>query len=1041
MYSKVENELNFVPKELEVVKFWQDNKVFEESVKRNKGKPEFTFYDGPPTANGIPHIGHVFTRSIKDIIPRYRTMKGYHVERKAGWDTHGLPVELEVEKLIGSTGKSDIEKFGIMPFIEKCKASVWKYEKEWRNMSNRVGYWADFDNPYVTYTDNYIESVWWAIKELDKKGLLYKGHKIIPYCPRCGTGLSSHEVAMGYKDIKDTSVFVRFRLVENPDTYFLAWTTTPWTLFSNVALCVSPEIYYVTIKSGNDKYILAENLVSSLFTEYEVVSRFKGKTLEKTKYEPLFDGVKAKYADKAWFVVCDKYVTTSDGSGIVHIAPAFGEDDARVGKKYNLPFVQLVDERGRLTKECGSFASKDAILSNPAIIDKLETNGSLFSKLSIEHTYPHCWRCDTPLIYYARESWFIKMTAVRDNLVANNRTINWFPDHFKEGRMGKFLEEVVDWGISRDRYWGTPLPVWICKDCGHYHVVGSIKELFELTGQTIKELHKPYVDEVTIKCTKCGGVMTRTNEVMDCWLDSGAMPFAQHHYPFENKEKFEKQFPADFISEGTDQSRGWFYSLQAISTALFGKSPYKTCIALGLINDKDGIKMSKHKGNVVNPWDILNNQGADALRWYFFVGSAPWISAKFDSADVDEIKRKFMGTIWNTYSFYVLYANIDKFNPSKYELKNCQLSMLDKWILSELNSLIKFVDEGLENYNITETARQMEIFVDNLSNWYIRRGRKRYWGENMTDDKVAAYMTLYTVISEFIKLLAPYQPFITETIYQNLVRNSYKNAPISVHLNDYPKTDEKFIDKELQAQMKTVYETVVAGRAGRSTCNIKNRQPLSKMFVSFADINVICTEEMASIIKDELNIDEIVFTSTLDGMAKYIIKPQLKTLGPKYGSLINGIREYLSNCNGKILLNEINGSGYAKTTINGKEVEFTLDDLLITKANMEGYSTVTENGVTVVLDTTLNDDLIARGFEREFISKVQNMRKSANCQIEDRINVFVSGHKDTVNYILSKFKNAKKDVLASIIVAGEGGVYKEDFDMDEKNIVIGIEKA
>ena len=1011
MYNKVDTSLNLVERETEILKFWKENKIFEKSSENSEGKPVFTFYDGPPTANGKPHIGHILTRVIKDIIPRYKVMKGYSIMRKAGWDTHGLPVELEVEKVLKLDGKQDIEKYGMEPFITKCKESVWKYKSEWERMSDRVAYWVDMENPYITYDNNYIESEWWALKTIFDKGLLYKGHKIVPYCPRCGTSLSSHEVAQGYKDVKEMSIFVGFKAKDIENTYFLAWTTTPWTLPSNVALCLNPKENYAKILSNGKYYILAENLVANLFEDYETIDVKKGKEYEYVNYIPLFDYAN-DIKEKAWYITCDSFVTLSDGSGIVHIAPAFGEDDANIGKKYNLPFVQLVDDRGRFKEEAKELAGIFAKDADKLIIQNLKSRGLLFKEKMYEHSYPYCWRCDTPLLYYARSTWFIKVTAVKEQLLKNNASVNWIPENIKDGRMGNFLENVIDWGLSRERYWGTPLPIWICSECGNIHVIGSKKELDGLSGcGTDIELHRPYIDNVTFKC-KCGGIYKRTPEVIDCWFDSGAMPFAQHHYPFENKEIFEQNFPADFISEAIDQTRGWFYTLLAISTLLFDKASFKNCIVLGHVNDKNGLKMSKHKGNVVDPWSILDKQGADAVRWYFYTTSAPWVPSRFYAEAVDEAQRKFIGTLLNTYAFFVLYAEIDKYDPTKYSLEKCTLSVMDKWILSELNTLIKSTQDLLDDYNITDSARNIQDFTDSLSNWYIRRCRERYWGKDMTADKAAAYTTLYTVLVTLSKLTAPYIPFMAENIYQNLVPKFFKESPISVHLTSYPMADNKYIDKDLEKNMKSVLDIVVLGRAARATATIKNRQPLSKIYVAGGqDLPV----QYQSIILDELNIKNYEKVTSIKEFSGYDIKPQLKTMGPKYGKLINAIREYLSTCDTNLVADTVNNGNIFKAEINGNAVEFNLEDLLISPRNKEGFAAASDKGITIVLETALTEELLCEGIARELVSKIQTMRKDSGFEVTDRINVFFNAEGRALKVLSQNMFNLSEDVLADSI--------------------------
>ena len=1040
MYKKVDTSLNFLDREKEVLEFWKENKIFEQNVAENQGNREFTFYDGPPTANGKPHIGHILTRVIKDIIPRYHVMKGDHCLRKAGWDTHGLPVELEVEKLLGIDGKQEIEKYGIEPFIKKCKESVWKYKGEWEKMSDRVGYWADMENPYVTYDDNYIESVWWAIKTIAEKGLLYKGHKIVPYCPRCGTALSSHEVAQGYKDVKETSVFVRFKIKGRENAYFLAWTTTPWTLPSNVALCMNPKEDYTEIVAEDGlTYVLADALIPSLFENYTKVSTKKGSEYEYAEYEPLFDYAIGSYKEKAHYVVCDSYVTLTDGSGIVHIAPAFGEDDANVGRKYGLPFVKLVDDRGTMlecTRELAGMFVKDA---DKVIIKMLKENGLLFKELAFEHSYPFCWRCDTPLLYYARSSWFIKMTAVKDRLIAANDSINWMPETIKKGRMGNFLENVIDWGLSRERYWGTPLPVWVCNKCGKIHVIGSKKELKDLCGiEGDIELHRPYIDDCTFAC-ECGGEYVREKEVIDCWFDSGSMPFAQYHYPFENKELFESHFPADFISEAIDQTRGWFYTLLAISTLLFDKAPFKNCIVLGHVNDKNGIKMSKHKGNVVDPWTILDKQGADAVRWYFYTGSAPWLPSRFYEEAVSEAQRKFMGTLWNTYAFFVLYADIDKYNPANYSLKDCKLTLMDKWVLSKLNTLVKTVDNGLNSYNIFDSARALQSFTDDLSNWYVRRGRERYWGHDMDDDKIAAYTTLYTVLVTMAKLSAPFTPFMAESIYQNLVPNFYKDAPISVHLCAFPQVDESAIDVELEQGMQNVLDIVVLGRACRNTSNIKNRQPLSKIFVC-SERKTTLTEGLLEIAKDELNVKEVEYLKDATRFVTYKIKPQLKTLGPKYGAKLGKVRKFLDTCDANAVVTTVKNGELYKTEFEGDTFEFAIDDLLIATESAVGFTAASDNGITVVMDTNVTEELKAEGVERELISKIQSMRKEAGFEVVDRIVVnYTTEDQGIKKAFLSE--NIKSVVLADNVVEGIVEGFKKELDINGAVCTVVVNKV
>lgn len=1035
MYKKVDPGMNFVEREKETLKFWKNNRVFEKTNEKTEGKPVFSFYDGPPTANGKPHIGHILTRVMKDIIPRYKIMKGYSVLRKAGWDTHGLPVELEVEKSLGIDGKQEIEAYGIEPFIKKCKESVWKYKGEWERMSDRVGYWVDMDHPYITYDNNYIESVWWSLKEIDKKGLLYRGFKIVPYCPRCGTALSSHEVAQGYKDVKEKSAYVKFALKSQRNTYFLAWTTTPWTLPSNVALCMNADENYARIKSGEEYYILADALVSAVFEEgtYEKIDVKKGKEYEFVSYEPLFDFYTGK--DKAFYITCDGYVTLTDGTGIVHIAPAFGEDDAKVGRKYSLPLLQMVDEHGRFPQDTGYLSGLFCKDADKFILKDLKERNLLFKEQLYEHSYPFCWRCDTPLLYYARKSWFIKTTAFKDLIIRSNDSVNWMPETIKKGRMGNFLENLIDWGVSRERYWGTPLPVWVCEKCGKKHVVGSRKELHELSGCNEDiELHRPYIDKVTFPC-ECGGVMRRVPEVIDCWYDSGSMPFAQFHYPFENQDLFEKNFPADFISEAIDQTRGWFYVLLAISSVLFEKAPFKSCIVLGHVNDKDGIKMSKHKGNVVDPWSVLDKQGADAVRWYFYTSSAPWLPSRFAPEIVSEVQRKFLGTLWNTYAFFVLYAEIDKYDPSLYDIANVKLSVMDRWILSELNTLIDFVDKGLDKYNITDTSRAIEKFTDNLSNWYVRRCRERFWGSDMSEDKIAAYTTLYTALTTLAKLAAPFVPFITEQIYGNLVLPFYKNVPVSVHLTSFPVCDKAYIDTQLGETMDRVINIVSLGRTARNACAIKNRQPLSELFIR-ADKFDSLPEEYLDILKEELNVKKIAFISDSSGFASYEIKPQLRTLGPKYGPLIGKIREHLAQCDSSALVNAVRKGETVTVSIDNTLVAFKEEDLLISDKNKEGYQTVSEKGITVILNTELSQELIQEGLMRELVSKIQTMRKESGFNVTDHIVVTYScGEK--LAEVIEKYKSEiMQDTLADSITAGSGASLK---DINGEEISLSLE--
>ena len=1048
LYNKVPTDLKFVEREKEVSKFWKEHHIFEKSIEEREGCPEYMFYDGPPTANGKPHVGHVVTRAIKDMIPRYRTMKGYQVPRKAGWDTHGLPVELEVEKELGLDGKEQIEQYGVEPFIERCKANVWKYKGMWEEFSETVGFWADMENPYVTYYDDFIESEWWALKTIWDKGLLYKGFKIVPYCPRCGTPLSSHEVAQGYKDVKERSAIVRFK-VKGEDAYFLAWTTTPWTLPSNVALCVNPEDTYCKVKAadGYTYYMaeaLLENVLGGLKTEdapaYEILEIYKGKDLEYKEYEPLFKcsgDVAAKQNKKGFFVTCDSYVTMSDGTGIVHIAPAFGEDDAKVGRKYDLPFVQLVDSKGEMTKEtpyAGLFVKK----ADPEVLKDLEAEGKLFAAPKFEHSYPHCWRCNTPLIYYARESWFIKMTAVKDHLIANNNTINWIPESIGKGRFGDWLENVQDWGLSRNRYWGTPLPVWQC-ECGHQDCIGSIEELKEKADNCPDdiELHRPYIDAVTIKCPKCGKEMHRVPEVIDCWFDSGSMPFAQHHYPFENKETFEKQFPAQFISEAVDQTRGWFYSLLAISTLLFNKAPYENVIVLGLVQDENGQKMSKSKGNAVDPFDALQTYGADAIRWYFYTSSAPWLPSRFAGKTVVEGQRKFMGTLWNTYAFFVLYANIDNFDATKYSLEYEKLAVMDKWLLSRLESTVKAVDDNLENYRIPEAAKALQSFVDDMSNWYVRRSRERFWAKGMEQDKINAYMTLYTALVTVAKAAAPMIPFMTEDIYQNLVKSIDASAPESIHLCDFPEVHENWIDPKMEEDMADLLEIVVMGRAARNTANIKNRQPIGTMYVK-SEFQL--SEFYKEIIEDELNVKEVVFKDDIADFISYSFKPQMRTVGPKYGKLLNKIKTVLSELDGNKAMAELKSTGELKLDIDGQEIVLLEEDLLIDMAQMEGYVSESDHTITVVLDTNLTPELIEEGFVRELVSKIQTMRKEAGFEVMDKIRVYAKDNDKIVDIMKNHGDEIKSEVLAEDIVTGETKGYEKEWNINSEKVTMAVER-
>ena len=1049
MYQKVDTNLNFVDREKQVEKFWKENHIFEKSMEDRKDDPTYMFYDGPPTANGKPHIGHVLTRVIKDMIPRYRTMKGYMVPRKAGWDTHGLPVELEVEKKLGLDGKEQIEEYGMEPFIQQCKESVWKYKGMWEDFSSTVGFWADMENPYVTYHDDYIESEWWALKEIWNKKLLYKGFKIVPYCPRCGTPLSAQEVSQGYKTVKERSAIVRFKVV-GEDAYFLAWTTTPWTLPSNVALCVNPTEVYCKVKAADGyTYYMAEALLDKVLGKlgseetpaYEVLEKYVGKDLEYKEYEPLFacaGEAAAKQKKKAHFVTADNYVTMSDGTGIVHIAPAFGEDDSRVGRDYDLPFVQFVDGKGDMTAETpyvGVFVKK----ADPLVLQDLDKEGKLFDAPKFEHDYPHCWRCDTPLIYYARESWFIKMTAVKDDLIRNNNTINWIPESIGKGRFGDWLENVQDWGISRNRYWGTPLNIWQC-ECGHMHSIGSRQELFEMSGderaKTV-ELHRPYIDEITLKCPECGGEMHRVPEVIDCWFDSGAMPFAQHHYPFENKELFEQQFPANFISEAVDQTRGWFYSLLAESTLLFNKAPYKNVIVLGHVQDENGQKMSKSKGNAVDPFDALNKYGADAIRWYFYINSAPWLPNRFHGKAVVEGQRKFMSTLWNTYAFFVLYADIDNFDPTKYELNYDQLPVMDKWLLSRLNTTVQAVDNDLANYKIPEAARALQEFVDEMSNWYVRRSRERFWAKGMEQDKINAYMTLYTALVTISKAAAPMIPFMTEEIYQNLVRSVDKEAIESIHLCDFPKVEEAWINKELEDDMEELLKIVVLGRAARNTANIKNRQPIGTMYIK-ADKEM--GQFYTDIIADELNVKEVKFANDVESFISYSFKPQLRTVGPKYGKLLNGIRTALAEINGTEAMNELRSTGLLTLDINGNKVELSEEDLLIETAQTEGYVTEADGDISVVLDTNLTPELIEEGFVREIVSKVQTMRKEAGFEVMDKIHIYAKDN----DKILELMKNHKEEIMSEVLAEdmtlGTTDGYVKEWNINKEPVVLGVAK-
>ena len=1049
MFESVSTNLGFVDREKKTLEFWKENHIFEKSMEQREGSRVYTFYDGPPTANGKPHIGHVLTRVIKDMIPRYRTMKGYYVPRKAGWDTHGLPVEIEVEKLLGLDGKDQIEQYGIAPFIDKCKESVWKYKGMWEDFSGTVGFWADMEHPYVTYHDDYIESEWWALRQIWDKGLLYKGFKIVPYCPRCGTPLSSAEVAQGYKDVKERSAIARFKVV-GEDAYILAWTTTPWTLPSNVALCVNPEYTYAKVKAADGyTYYMAKELLDTVLGKlakdgapaYEILETFTGKELEYKEYEPLFDcavDVCKKQGKKAYYVVCDTYVTLTDGTGVVHIAPAFGEDDSKVGKKYDLPFVQLVDSKGNMTAEtpyAGVFVKK----ADPMILDDLRAKGLLFDAPKFEHSYPHCWRCDTPLIYYARESWYIRETAVKDDLIRNNNTINWIPESIGKGRFGNWLENIQDWAISRNRYWGTPLPIWEC-ECGHRHCIGSREELYKMSGdekaKTV-ELHRPYIDEITIKCPECGKEMHRVPEVLDCWFDSGAMPFAQYHYPFENKELFERQFPAQFISEAVDQTRGWFHSLLAESTLLFNKAPYQNVIVLGHVQDEHGQKMSKSKGNAVDPFDALKKHGADAIRWYFYSNSAPWLPNRFHDDAVIEGQRKFMGTLWNTYAFFVLYANIDNFDPTKYTLDYDKLSVMDKWLLSKLSTLIKTVDTDLDTYKITETARALDNFVDELSNWYVRRSRERFWTPGMEQDKINAYMTLYTALVTVSKVAAPMIPFMTDEIYRNLVCSVDKTAPISVHLCDFPVANERYIDSELEERMEDVLDIVVLGRACRNTAQIKNRQPIAKMYIK-ADYTL--PEYFTDIIADELNVKSVEFANDVSAFTTYSFKPQLRTVGPKYGKYLGKIRELLSSVDGNAAMAELKANGVLVLDLGDVKAELTEEDLLIESAQKPGFASNSDHGVTVVLDTNLTPELIEEGYMRELVSKIQTMRKESGFEVMDNIRVYISGSEIIKDIVRKNFDEIKGEVLAKDVVFDTEFATSKNWDLNGQQVKLGVEK-
>lgn len=1051
MYSKVDTNMNFVEREHKVIDFWKEKKIFQKSMDSRKDGETYTFYDGPPTANGKPHIGHVLTRVIKDMIPRYQTMKGRYVPRKAGWDTHGLPVELEVEKLLGLNGKDQIEAYGMEPFIKQCKESVWKYKGMWEDFSETVGFWADMDDPYVTYEDDYIESEWWALKQIWDKKLLYKGFKTVPYCPRCGTPLSSQEVAQGYKTVKERSAIVRFKAV-GEDAYFLAWTTTPWTLPSNLSLCVNPDEVYCKVKAADGYiYYLAQALLDKVFANlakedepsaaYEVLETYKGTDLEYKEYEPLFhfaDALVEKQHKKAFYVTCDSYVTMTDGTGIVHIAPAFGEDDAQVGRKYDLPFVQLVNGKGELTEEtdyAGVFVKK----ADPMVLKDLDAAGLLFDAPKFEHEYPHCWRCDTPLIYYARESWFIKMTEVKEDLIRNNNTVNWIPESIGKGRFGDWLENIQDWGLSRNRYWGTPLPVWECA-CGHQECIGSRAELAEKCGRqevSDTELHRPYIDEVTYPCCECGGQMHRVPEVIDCWFDSGAMPFAQHHYPFENKDLFEQQFPAQFISEAVDQTRGWFYSLMAESTLLFNKAPYENVIVLGHVQDENGQKMSKSKGNAVDPFEALKTYGADAIRWYFYINSAPWLPNRFHGKAVQEGQRKFLGTLWNTYAFFVLYANIDGFDASKYKLEYEKLSVMDQWLLSKLNSVVKSVDENLGSYRIPEAARALDNFTDEMSNWYVRRSRERFWAKGMEQDKVNAYMTLYTALVTIAKTAAPLVPFITEDIYRNLVCSVDASAPESVHLCDFPAVMESYIKPQLEEDMDAVLKIVVMGRACRNAANIKNRQPIGKMFVKAP---VALQDYFVKIIEDELNVKTVSFTDDVSAYTDYTFKPQLRTVGPKYGKYLKQIQQELAALDGNAAMRTLRETGVLRLDSISENVVLSEDDLLITMTQMEGYMTEGDSSVTVVLDTNLTPELLEEGFVREIISKLQTMRKEAGFEVMDHISVSYQADAKAADIFERNNETIRSEVLAVSIAPDPLSGYSKEWNINGEKVTLSVEK-
>lgn len=1041
MDKKIERNYDFAKEEQKVIDFWNENEIFKKAVAKNDvNTKNYVFYDGPPTANGKPHIGHVLTRVVKDVIPRYKTMQGYHVERKAGWDTHGLPVELEVEKQIHTNGKADIEAYGVEPFIQKCRESVWTYKDLWEKMSERVGYWCDFEHPYITYTNDYIESVWWGLKQLDNKGLIYKGYRVSPYCPRCSTALSSHEVAQGYKDIKTSSIFFRLKVKGEENTYFAVWTTTPWTVISNVALCVNKEYEYSKVLADGDYYYIATELCESLFgEEYETVEKFKGSELLGKEYEPAFTYLADSFKEKAYYVVEDNYVTLDAGTGIVHISPAFGEDDARVGRENNLPCPKPVDFAGKFTDVCGVYTGMLVFDADEPIIKELIERKVILKVKKIEHSYPHCWRCNSPLIYYAKDSWFIAMSTLRDELVADNRSVNWFPDNFKEGRMGNFVGNVIDWAVSRDRYWGTPLPIWVCEECGHKHVIGSVAELVELTGADPDiDLHKPMVDRLTMTCPECGKTMYRTPEVCDCWLDSGSMPYAQHHYPFENKEKFEQQFPADFISEGSDQTRGWFYALQALSTAIFGKSPYKNCIALGLVNDEKGIKMSKHIGNVVDPWEVLDEFGSDATRLYFCIANAPWVSTSFNKQTLGQFQNRFIGTLWASVYFYSLYSEIDGFDPSKYNLADCKLRSIDEWVLSRTNSLVKKVTKEFDSYHVFEATRAMESFIDELSNWYIRRNRRRFFNSELSEDKIAAYMTLYTVLDTLTRVVAPVTPFVAETIYQGLVVKFFPDAPISVHLADFPKDHAEWDKPELEAQMEVAYKAVEIGRKLREIVRIRNRQPLSECIIKVEN-GIKLDEEQLGTIAEELNVDKVLTDYDMESLIQYEIKPQLKTLGPKYGRYLKAISEHFNLERNTEIINTIKADGVYKTNLDGADIELTMEDLLVTEKAKEGYVSETNYGVGVILNTSLNDDLIERGSVREFISKVQNLRKSSGLEVTDHINITASSDEYIKNVIAKNEEFIKSELLCDSLTLADTS--DNEFKIDEHKVNVTITKA